>query len=127
MFTATTPPSPPRKRGRPRLTGLEQNRGPGKPLTEERRAAVEGTMNGEQLELLAAVQLWKRVNRRGYPSAHRAAGDPETARLPQSAAPRGHPGRRPGAGPLPIVNPSHTRPTTKRPPATHRRPVFENQ
>ena len=68
MFTATTPPSPPRKRGRPRLTGLEQNRGPGIPLSDERRAAVEGTMNGEQLELLAAVQLWKRVNRRGYPS-----------------------------------------------------------
>ena len=51
-----------------RRSGLERRRGPGRRRSDERRAAEEGEMTDEQFEFLMAVNEYKRVNRRPFPT-----------------------------------------------------------
>lgn len=47
---------------------LDRRRGPGRRRTDYRRAAEEGHMNEEQLAFLVAVEEYKRLNHRPFPS-----------------------------------------------------------
>lgn len=49
-------------------TGLERRRGPGRRRSDERREAEEGEMNVEQFEFVMAVEAYKKVNKRLYPT-----------------------------------------------------------
>ena len=49
-------------------TGLERRRGPGRRRADDRRSAEEGEMNTEQFEFVMAVETYKKVNRRMYPT-----------------------------------------------------------
>jgi hypothetical protein len=49
-------------------TGLERRRGPGRRLSDERRCAEEGEMTSEQFEFVMAVETYKKVNKRMYPT-----------------------------------------------------------
>ena len=49
-------------------TGLERRRGPGRRLEDSRRAAEEGEMTTEQFEFVMAIEAYKKVNRRLYPT-----------------------------------------------------------
>ena len=49
-------------------TGLERRRGPGRRLSDERKTAEEGEMNELQFEFVMAVELYKKVNKRLYPT-----------------------------------------------------------
>ncbi len=49
-------------------TGLERRRGPGRRRSDERRAAEEGEMTAEQFEFVMAVEMYKKVNKRLYPT-----------------------------------------------------------
>ena len=49
-------------------TGLERRRGPGRRRSDERRSAEEGEMTGEQFEFVMAIELYKKVNKRMYPT-----------------------------------------------------------
>jgi len=49
-------------------TGLERRRGPGRRLSDERRSAEEGEMNSEQFEFVMAIETYKKVNKRLYPT-----------------------------------------------------------
>jgi hypothetical protein len=49
-------------------TGLERRRGPGRRLSDERRSAEEGEMTAEQFEFVMAIQTYKKVNNRMYPT-----------------------------------------------------------
>jgi hypothetical protein len=49
-------------------TGLERRRGPGRRRTEFSKAAEEGEMTGEQFLFIKAIDAYKRVNQRPYPS-----------------------------------------------------------
>jgi hypothetical protein len=49
-------------------TGLERRRGPGRRLSDERRSAVDGEMNAEQFEFIMAIETYKKVNKRLYPT-----------------------------------------------------------
>jgi hypothetical protein len=51
-----------------RRTGLDRRRGPGRRRTESRRAAEEGEMNPEQWEFLQAINEYKQVNGRPFPT-----------------------------------------------------------
>ncbi len=51
-----------------RRTGLDRRRGPGRRRSEERRSAEEGEMTEEQFEFLMAINEYKQVNRRPFPS-----------------------------------------------------------
>jgi hypothetical protein len=51
-----------------RRSGLDRRRGPGRRRTEERRAAEEGEMTDEQFAFLQAVNEYKKVNKRPFPS-----------------------------------------------------------
>ena len=51
-----------------RRTGLERRRGPGRRKSDERRAAEEGEMTDEQFEFIMAIDTYKRVNKRPFPS-----------------------------------------------------------
>ena len=51
-----------------RRSGLDRRRGPGRRRTEERRAAEEGEMTDEQFAFLQAVNEYKKVNSRPFPS-----------------------------------------------------------
>ena len=51
-----------------RRIGLDRRRGPGRRRTETRRAAEEGQMNEEQWEFLQAINEYKRVNKRPFPT-----------------------------------------------------------
>ena len=51
-----------------RRNGLDRRRGPGRRRTEERRAAEEGEMTDEQFAFLQAVNEYKKVNNRPFPS-----------------------------------------------------------
>ena len=51
-----------------RRGGLDRRRGPGRRRTDERRAAEEGEMTNEQFEFLMAVNEYKRVNKRPFPT-----------------------------------------------------------
>jgi hypothetical protein len=49
-------------------TGLERRRGPGRRLSDTRKTAEEGEMNSEQFEFVMAIEAYKKVNRRMYPT-----------------------------------------------------------
>lgn len=51
-----------------RRLGLDRRRGPGRRLSEERRSAEEGHMSDEQFEFLMAVEQYKRLNTRPFPT-----------------------------------------------------------
>jgi hypothetical protein len=49
-------------------TGLERRRGPGRRRADNRRSAEEGEMNTEQFEFVMAIETYKKVNHRLYPT-----------------------------------------------------------
>ena len=49
-------------------TGLERRRGPGRRRTDDRRSAEEGEMTDEQFEFVLAVDTYKRLNNRPFPT-----------------------------------------------------------
>jgi hypothetical protein len=49
-------------------TGLERRRGPGRRREDDRRSAEEGEMNAEQFEFVMAIEAYKKVNHRLYPT-----------------------------------------------------------
>lgn len=51
-----------------RRTGMDRRRGPGRRRSEDRRSAEEGEMTEDQFEFLMAINEYKRVNRRPFPS-----------------------------------------------------------
>jgi hypothetical protein len=51
-----------------RRTGLERRRGPGRRRSDDRRSAEEGEMTVEQFEFVMAIELYKKVNKRLYPT-----------------------------------------------------------
>ena len=59
---------PERRTGDRRDTGLERRRGPGRRRSDERKSAEEGEMNIEQFEFVMAIETYKRLNRRLYPT-----------------------------------------------------------
>jgi hypothetical protein len=61
---------PERRSGRDRRddTGLERRRGPGRRLSDDRKAAEEGEMTSEQFEFVMAIEAYKKVNKRMYPT-----------------------------------------------------------
>ena len=59
---------PERREGDRRDTGLERRRGPGRRRSDDRKAAEEGEMTAEQFEFVMAVEMYKKVNKRLYPT-----------------------------------------------------------
>jgi hypothetical protein len=51
-----------------RRGGLDRRRGPGRRRSDERRSAEEGEMTEEQFEFLMAINEYKSVNRRPFPT-----------------------------------------------------------
>ncbi len=51
-----------------RRSGLERRRGPGRRRAEARKSAEEGEMDAEQFEFVMAIDEYKRVNNRPFPS-----------------------------------------------------------
>jgi len=51
-----------------RRTGLDRRRGPGIRRPEARRAAEEGEMTPAQFEFLQAINEYKKVNKRPFPT-----------------------------------------------------------
>jgi hypothetical protein len=51
-----------------RRLGLDRHRGPGRRLSDDRRSAEEGRMSEEQFEFLMAIEEYKRLNARPFPS-----------------------------------------------------------
>ncbi len=49
-------------------SGLERRRGPGRRRSDDRKAAEEGEMTGEQFEFCMAIEMYKKVNKRLYPT-----------------------------------------------------------
>jgi hypothetical protein len=49
-------------------TGLERRRGPGRRRADDRRSAEEGEMTPEQFEFVMAIQTYKKVNKRMFPT-----------------------------------------------------------
>ena len=49
-------------------TGLERRRGPGRRRSDDRRSAEEGEMTDEQFEFVMAVDTYKRLNNRPFPT-----------------------------------------------------------
>ncbi len=49
-------------------TGLERRRGPGRRRTDFMKAAEEGQMSREQFLFVMAIDAYKRVNQKPYPS-----------------------------------------------------------
>ncbi len=49
-------------------SGLERRRGPGRRRPDDRRSAEEGEMSAEQFEFVMAIQTYKKVNKRMYPT-----------------------------------------------------------
>lgn len=47
---------------------LERRRGPGRRLSDQRKTAEEGEMNELQFEFVMAVELYKKLNKRLYPT-----------------------------------------------------------
>lgn len=74
-----------------RRVGLDRRRGPGRRRTDERRAAEEGEMTDQQFEFIMAINEYKRVNKRPFPTwtevldvvralGYRKVADPENIR-----------------------------------------------
>jgi len=59
---------PERRKDNERRTGLERRRGPGRRRSDDRKAAEEGEMTAEQFEFVMAIETYKRVNKRMYPT-----------------------------------------------------------
>ena len=60
---------PERRRGERRgATGLERRRGPGRRRSDDRRSAEEGEMTSQQFEFVMAIETYKKVNHRLYPT-----------------------------------------------------------
>ena len=57
-----------RKKARRDTTGLERRRGAGIRRSDERKAAEEGEMNSDQFEFVMAVEAYKKVNKKLYPT-----------------------------------------------------------
>ncbi|UCG16062.1 MAG: hypothetical protein JSV19_12285 [Phycisphaerales bacterium] len=57
-----------RRNGVERRSGLDRRRGPGRRRGDLRREAEEGEISGDLLEFLMAVDEYKRVNERPFPS-----------------------------------------------------------
>ena len=57
-----------RRVGERRGTGLERRRGPGRRRSDDRRVAEEGEMNSFQFEFIKAIETYKKVNHRLYPT-----------------------------------------------------------
>ncbi len=57
-----------RRRAVDRRSGLDRRRGPGRRRGDIRRAAEEGEISGELLEFVMAIDEYKRVNSRPFPS-----------------------------------------------------------
>jgi len=51
-----------------RRTGLDRRRGPGRRRSDERRSAEEGEMTAEQFEFIMAINEYKSVNKRPFPT-----------------------------------------------------------
>jgi hypothetical protein len=49
-------------------TGLERRRGPGRRRNENRKSAEEGEMSDEQFEFVMAIDTYKRLNNRPFPT-----------------------------------------------------------
>src|SRR6476661_608137 len=49
-------------------SGLERRRGPGLRRTDDRRQAEEGEMTAEQFEFVMAIETYKKVNKRMFPT-----------------------------------------------------------
>ncbi|HVT88262.1 MAG TPA: hypothetical protein VHD56_05385 [Tepidisphaeraceae bacterium] len=49
-------------------TGLERRRGPGRRRSDDRKSAEEGEMNAEQFEFVMAVETYKKVNKKMFPT-----------------------------------------------------------
>jgi hypothetical protein len=66
----SAPPSetPPERSGPERRSQYDRRRGPGRRRTDYRRDAEEGHMNEEQLEFIKALDEYKRVNNRPFPT-----------------------------------------------------------
>lgn len=61
---------PERRSGEDRreTTGLERRRGPGRRRTDDRKAAEEGEMTTEQFEFVMAIETYKKVNKKMFPT-----------------------------------------------------------
>jgi hypothetical protein len=59
---------PERRVATDRRTGLERRRGPGRRRSDDRRSAEEGEMNAEQFEFIMAIETYKKVNKRMFPT-----------------------------------------------------------
>jgi hypothetical protein len=51
-----------------RRSGMERRRGPGRRRSDQRRSAEEGEMTDEQFAFIMAIDEYKRVNNRPFPS-----------------------------------------------------------
>ena len=51
-----------------RRSGLERRRGPGRRRSDWRRAAEEGELNDEQFEFVMAIEEYKRLNNKPFPT-----------------------------------------------------------
>lgn len=51
-----------------RRTGLERRRGPGIRREEDRKLAEEGEMSAEQFEFIMAIEMYKKVNKKMFPT-----------------------------------------------------------
>jgi hypothetical protein len=51
-----------------RRVGLDRRRGPGRRRSDDRRSAEEGEMTDEQFDFIMAIDEYKRVNRRPFPT-----------------------------------------------------------
>ncbi len=51
-----------------RRSGLDRRRGPGRRRSDDRRSAEEGEMNEDQFEFLQAMEEYKKVNDRPFPT-----------------------------------------------------------
>ncbi len=58
----------PERRVADRRTGLERRRGAGIRREEERRSAEEGEMTAEQFEFVMAIETYKKVNKKLFPT-----------------------------------------------------------
>jgi len=58
----------PDRRAGERRTGLERRRGPGRRRSDDRRSAEEGEMTAEQFEFIMAIETYKKVNKRLFPT-----------------------------------------------------------
>ena len=49
-------------------TGLERRRGPGRRRSDDRKSAEEGEMTVEQFEFVMAIETYKKVNKKMFPT-----------------------------------------------------------